>query len=110
MPNGGHNFPQGQHPNQPSQWHRGDFNSNWANHPNQYPNGHWNNGWYNGYWHNYWGNENWEWWGGSYGFWLGLAAGEIFVTETQPGVCNYWDGVQWAPWYTQGTTPYQCPY
>ncbi len=72
-----------------------------------------NNGgvrWYNGYWHDYWNQESWIDWGGHYGFWLSLDGLNVFVYEYSPGVCWYWNGYEWAPWWNPPYTPYYCPY
>jgi len=66
--------------------------------------------WYNGYWHDYWNNEQWTNWGGHYGFWLNLDGLNAFVYEYSPGVCWYWNGYEWSPWWNPPLTPYYCPY
>jgi hypothetical protein len=72
--------------------------------------GYWANGWYHGYWYDYWANQNWTSWGGHTGFWLSLDGLNVFVYEYSPGVCWYWNGYQWVPWYNPPYTPYYCPY
>jgi len=72
--------------------------------------GYWGNGWYHGYWHDYWQRQNWTNWGGHYGFWFALDGINVFVYEYSPGVCWYWDGSEYAPWYNPPYTPYDCPY
>jgi len=66
--------------------------------------------WYDGYWHDYWTNEQWTNWGGHYGFWLNLDGLNFFVYEYSPGVCWYWNGYEWTPWWNPPFTPYYCPY
>jgi hypothetical protein len=85
------------------------FNVTYAAHPGS-DRGYWGNGWYHGYWHDYWAQQNWTSWGGHYGFWLALDGLNVFVYEYSPGVCWYWDGSEWAPWYNPPYTPYDCPY
>jgi hypothetical protein len=84
-------------------------NVNYAAHPG-YDHGYWNNGWYHGYWHDYWANQEWTNWSGHYGFWLNLDGLNTFVYEYSPGVCWYYNGFEWLPWYNAPYTPYQCPY
>jgi hypothetical protein len=88
------------------------YNGYYARHPNMYP-GSWvytgGRRWYNGYWHSYWGRERWVWFGGFYGFWYPLNFLTVFVYEAAPGVCQYWDGYGWVPYYDPATG-YYCPY
>jgi hypothetical protein len=88
-------------------------NTAYAAHPGS-DHGQWVNAdgtrWYNGYWHDYWKNEEWTNWGGHYGFWLNLDGVNDFVYEYSPGVCWYWNGYEWGPWYNPPYTPYECPY
>jgi len=72
--------------------------------------GYWGGGWYHGYWHAYWAAQPWFWYGGYYGFWLSVAAASVFVAETAPGVCGYWNGYAWVPYWNPPYTPYYCPY
>jgi hypothetical protein len=72
--------------------------------------GYWGNGWYHGYWHDYWLNQDWTNWGGHYGFWFNLDGVNVFLYEYSPGVCWYWNGYQWLPWWNPPYTPYYCPY
>jgi hypothetical protein len=92
--------------------HPGAYNPYYARHPNMYP-GSWvytgGRRWYNGYWHSYWARENWVWFGGFYGFWFPLNFITVFVYEEGPGVCEYWDGYEWVPYYDPDTG-YYCPY
>ncbi|HXW77533.1 MAG TPA: hypothetical protein VEJ20_08995 [Candidatus Eremiobacteraceae bacterium] len=81
----------------------------YAGHPG-IDHGYWTNGWYHGYWHDYWQNQQWMWWSNHYGFWLDLDGMNVFVYEYSPGVCWYWNGYEWLPWYNPPYTPYQCPY
>lgn len=91
----------------------GPLNDYYARHPNMYPGGSWSysrgSRWYNGYWHHYWGGAHWTWFGGFYGFWFPLNAITVFVYEAAPGVCQYWDGYEWVPYYDPDTG-YYCPY
>jgi hypothetical protein len=86
------------------------LNPYYALHPAFYPHGYWGAGWYHGYWHGYWAHEPWLWYNGAYGFWLSLAGTEVFVREVAPGVCSYWNGAGWVPWWNPPYTPYYCPY
>lgn len=85
------------------------FNVRYAAHPGS-DQGYWANGWYHGYWHDYWINQPWVSWSGHYGFWLSLDGLNLFVYEYSPGVCWYWNGYAWVPWYNPPYTPYECPY
>jgi hypothetical protein len=91
----------------------GTLNAFYARHPNSYPGGAWvyTNGrrWYNGYWHRYWTGAHWTWFRGFYGFWFPLNLLTVFVYEAAPGVCDYWDGYEWIPYYDP-LTGYYCPY
>lgn len=88
------------------------YNHYYARHPNMYP-GSWvyagGYRWYNGYWHSYWASAHWVWFGGFYGFWFPLNSMTVFVSEAAPGVCQYWDGYGWVPYYDPATG-YYCPY
>lgn len=84
-------------------------NVKYAGHPGS-DRGYWANGWYHGYWHDYWANQDWTAWGGHYGFWLNLDGLNAFVYEYSPGVCWYWNGYAWTPWWNPPYTPYECPY
>jgi len=90
------------------------INITFAQHPYHYPNAHWSyyNGhrWWDGYWHYYWIDQDWMWWNGEYGFWLDYDGIDVFVYEYSPGLCRFWDGYEWAPWYDPPWTPYYCPY
>jgi hypothetical protein len=72
--------------------------------------GYWQNGWYHGYWHDYWSQQPWINWSNHYGFWLDLDGMNVFVYEYSPGVCWYWNGSSWQPWYNPPYTLYECPY
>ncbi len=89
-------------------------NVSYALHPGGYPGAHWmyygGHRWYDGYWYNYWGNQPWLWWGGYYGFWIDLDGIQVFVYESSPGECMFWNGYAWTPWYDPPYTPYYCPY
>jgi hypothetical protein len=81
----------------------------YINHPELY-HGYWHDGWYDGYWHSYWANEPWTWFNGNYGFWFDNGGVSTFVYEESPGVCSYWNGAGWMPWYDPPLSPYPCPY
>ncbi len=89
------------------------LNASYARDAASYPGGAWvygNGGrWYNGYWHSYWANADWVWFDGFYGFWFPLDGATVFVYESAPGVCEYWDGSEWVPYYDPDTG-YYCPY
>lgn len=91
-----------------NQYHT-NVNVGYAAHPGS-DRGYYANGWYHGYWHDYWAQQNWTSWGGHYGFWLALDGLNVFVYEYSPGVCWYWNGYEWAPWYNPPYTSYDCPY
>jgi len=84
-------------------------NTAYAGHPGS-DRGYWSSGWYHGYWHDYWQNQDWTNWGGHYGFWLNLDGVNVFAYEYSTGVCWYWNGYQWVPWWNPPYTPYECPY
>jgi hypothetical protein len=65
---------------------------------------------HHGYWHQYWANQPWIRYNGHYGFWLALGATAVFVAETSPGICAYWNGYAWVPYWNPPHTPYHCPY
>lgn len=89
------------------------LNASYARNAGSYPGAAWvfsgNGRWYNGYWHNYWANADWVWFNGFYGFWFPLDGVNVFVYEVAPGVCQYWDGNEWVPYYDPDTG-YYCPY
>jgi hypothetical protein len=85
------------------------LNRVYALHPRYY-HGHWAGGWYHGYWYGFWAGMPWAWYQGNYGFWLTVAAASVFVAETSPGVCSYWNGYAWVPYWNPPYTPYYCPY
>jgi hypothetical protein len=85
------------------------LNEEFAAHPGS-DHGYWRNGWYHGYWHDYWDRERWIVWQGHYGFWLTFNGLNAFVYEYTPGVCSYWDGTEWVPWWNPPYTPYRCPF
>lgn len=88
-------------------------NATYARNANAYPGASWvytgGHRWYNGYWHQYWASADWVWYNGFYGFWFPLDGVTVFVYEAAPGVCQYWDGSQWVPYYDPSTGFY-CPY
>jgi hypothetical protein len=86
------------------------INTVYAEHAAFFHGAYWGDGWYHGYWHSYWAAQPWAWYNGSYGFWLAAAGVNVFLTETSPGVCSYWNGVAWVPYYNPPYTPYYCPY
>ncbi len=96
-----------------SRYHYGVV-ARYAMHPSYYGGAHWayygGHHWYDGYWYNYWANQDWMWWGGYFGFWLDLDGIDVFVYESSPGVCEYWNGFMWVGWYNPPWTPYYCPY
>jgi hypothetical protein len=81
----------------------------YALHPALYR-GYWAGGWYHGYWHQYWAYQPWAWYNNHYGFWLANNSANVFVVETTPGVCSYWNGFAWVSWWNPPYTPYYCPY
>jgi hypothetical protein len=85
------------------------LNREYARYATHY-NGYWGGGWYHGYWHDYWAYQPWVWYNGFYGFWLPVAEVNVFVRETEPGACQYWNGDEWVPWWDPPYTPYYCPY
>ena len=89
--------------------YRSTLNDDLAAHPGT-DHGYWSNGWYHGYWHEYWNREAWISWHGHYGFWLTFNGLDAFVYEYTPGVCSYWDGTEWVPWWNPPYTPYHCPF
>ena len=90
----------------------GNVNAYYARNPEAYR-GYWAYGnggrYYNGYWRNYWGSASWLWWGGHFGFWFPYNGINVFVYETSPDSCQYWDGYEWVPYYDPDTG-YYCPY
>jgi hypothetical protein len=96
-----------------SSYHYAHYHTNvnrvYALHPHDY-HGYWKGGWYHGYWYGYWGAQPWLWYQGYYGFWLAAPTTTIFVAETAPGVCSYWNGYAWVPYWNPPYTPYYCPY
>jgi hypothetical protein len=81
----------------------------YARYPEHY-HGYWGGGWYHGYFHEYWAYQPWVWYSGYYGFWLPVGGVNVFVRETEPGVCHYWNGDAWVSWWDPPYTPYYCPY
>jgi len=96
-----------------SAYHRAHYtaslNKTYALHPHDY-HGHYAGGWYHGYWHEYWAAQPWLWFNGYYGFWLDIPPTVVFVAEMAPGVCVYWNGYAWVPYWDPPYTPYYCPY
>jgi hypothetical protein len=85
------------------------LNAEYARNPAKF-HGYWAGGWYHGYWHQYWAANEWAWYQGGYGFWLPVYGTTVFLQETSPGVCSYWNGFAWVSWWNPPFTPYTCPY